>query len=139
MTPTTNEKTIFPTGTCFDDCIDYLNHLALENPANIKKLNEDYRVCHGICLMDSGEPFAHAWLEYRNSVIDGGIYQGEKVAVRIAKHEFYANLKPLKVIRYTLKMCCHLEKRVFKYQGPWDPEIRALCKDTKGHLRLVGK
>lgn len=125
------EATIYPTHTCFDDAVDYINHLCTTNPQDIRKINADYRICHGICLCEDNTPYAHCWLEYRNSVIDGGIYKGEKVAVRSPKHEFYKRTRPQKICRYTIKKSIELEKKIYGYCGPWDEEIRALCKDIK--------
>lgn len=131
-----SEVIIHPTHSCFDDAIDYINFLATENPSDIQRMNKEYRVCHGICLFPDGEKYAHAWLEYRNSTIEGGIYDGQKVAVRQPKADFYKRQRPVKVLRYTIKQTIKLEKDIYGYCGPWDPEIRALCRDIQLKKRI---
>ncbi len=126
--------TIYPTGTCFDDAIDYINAISLKEPWNIKLFNKQYRIAHGICLFEDWRPYAHCWLEKANSCYDYRLFEspeGEKVQIKYTRGEFYTLFKPQKVVRYTIRDCLHLEKRVHGYCGPWDPQIRALCPDLQ--------
>jgi hypothetical protein len=126
---------LYPTGTCFDDAIDYLNWLCTQEPWNIKKFNKKYRVVHGICHFEDGRPYAHCWLEKGNKAMDFRMYNDKKVMVQYTKGEFISILKPSRAIRYTIQECCDLEKRVHGHPGPWHPEIITLCKDVQEQLK----
>jgi hypothetical protein len=126
--------TLLPTGTCFDDAADYINHLVIStDDAGIHKLNTKIKIVHAICTLENGEPYAHAWLEVNGTCYFGAIleHSGEKVQARVPKEEYYPSLGIQKKLYYSLKESVRLEKIVHGYPGPWDPEIRNLCGDIK--------
>lgn len=126
-----SEIVLYPTGTCFDDAVDYLNDLCSKEPWKIKWLNKQYKIVHGICLLEDGSPYSHCWLERANRCYDFRLYGSsikEKVMVEYTRIEYYSRFKPQKMLKYSLKDCCDLE-RTYGYPGPWDAELRKLCND----------
>ncbi len=130
-----DEKTkLYPTKTCFDDAIDFLNLLYKKQPWYVEKMNKQWRVVHG--RADDGE-FSHCWLTKGNSCFDFKLFKSEKIMVEYTREEFEKIYRPRKQIPYTVRDCCHLEKRVYGYAGPWDPEIRNLCPDVNKALDVI--
>lgn len=113
---------IYPTGTCFDDALDYL----VEN-------SEKYLV-HGICRKD-GEDYSHAWCESDDEAIGFGLveFKGEMTTcVYYAdKDEYYKRFDVQEKTTYDYDQALTLN-HFYGHYGPWIQKYRRLCKDQKG-------
>lgn len=133
MIDLTNGTTIYPTGTCFDDCLDHQDHLFRTNPT----LANRQRIVHGICLQPEGlrkdEPFAHSWVEDddEEAVYQSGIWQGEKVWFGVPRLDWYAAMRVQQHTRYTFREAMQLNWETNHF-GPWREEYRALCGRHEG-------
>lgn len=125
--PAPEGATIYPTHTCFDDVVDYLNQIAYRGASREELLA--YTVVHGILVMPDGSRFAHAWLEHDGKILDGGIYQGERVWIEYSLTEFRGLHVVEDETRYTLPDAERLDDEFGP--GPWKPKYRALCSDKR--------
>jgi hypothetical protein len=58
MTPTAEQQTVHPTGSCFNDALEFL-----ENGVKLGQINpfdSSWLLVHALCKMDDGHIFAHA-------------------------------------------------------------------------------
>jgi hypothetical protein len=122
-----DEATIYPTHTCFDDVTEYMNQLA-EAGTSLDELMR-YTVVHGVVVASDGHRFAHAWLELDGETIESGIYNGERVWVSMSRTEFDATHDLAEETRYTIREAVALDGE--HGPGPWKPEYRALCSDSR--------
>lgn len=120
---------ILPTSTCFDDALDTLFALLTEHPEDTA-IAEQVFLVHGI-VHPAGYPrMAHAWLEddQEHTVIFSGIIAGEKRLLLAQRTEYYANMQPEEVTRYTYSQA-FVNNRLSGHYGPWKPAYRALCRN----------
>jgi len=130
---------ILPTNTCFDDCLDYIEHIIKTNLPNIESLLDRYWVVHGIYQLTdlendtntNGEPFAHGWVfdRHDNSVIQDGYLNGDRITYSITLTEFYELFKVIDETRYTLKEVHRLNILHNNY-GPWKASYIKHCKNS---------
>lgn len=130
----TSEKTIYPTGTCFDDVADYINDLSRRR--KIAEL-ESLTICHGIAANDDGSIRAHAWLEHGEPrrVIDFGFMDGAKIVFEVPAVEYHPKSGTIECREYTIReiaMCGHLSEN--KGCGPWILEYFIHCGDAKREM-----
>lgn len=119
------EIVLYPTGKCFDDALDYLEFLVKEDPSRAH--TTEYQLAHGI--LDSGEYlYSHAWIETKESVIDGRILNDEKVMAEYDKTGFYIEMKVVERTLYTVKEACELNY-ISGHYGPWIEKYRKLCRN----------
>jgi hypothetical protein len=118
---------ILPTHHCFDDALDIIAaraHAEFESARHLV-------LVHGICLIPEGpregEPFSHAWVEDRDEVWQGGLFDGETVAYAMSTGEFEALLRVQERTRYSLREAWEENCRTGTY-GPWVEKYRALCR-----------
>lgn len=112
--------TIYPTHTCFDDSLDFLEMLATRGEPF-----EHYTLVHAI-VKPEGKRFAHAWLEVDGNVLFSGILEGRKAFFFASKEEYYEQLKIVKAVKYTVKEALKENLRTGAY-GPWSEEYRKYC------------
>jgi hypothetical protein len=117
---------IMPTLRCFDDALDYIETRAKLNIGDWQALV----LAHGILLVpdgkEEGTPFAHAWVEEGDAVIQRGIIEGVATYYAVKKAEFETLMRPVKVTRYTVRQALD-ENWKSNHYGPWEPVYRALC------------
>ena len=123
-----------PTNTCFDDCANALNDMALDNPDLLLHVH----LVHGIMLANPGlhddtltpdQPFAHCWLEIGDVVFHPAIApDGVPVLLHCRRAEYYALNRITDFTRYTAKDVC-LNNLIHGTCGPWEQRFLALCKD----------
>jgi hypothetical protein len=126
---------IYPTGTCFDDALDYLVCRVLEDPRLIK--GRRLLLVHGIGLIPAdaayratpNAPFAHAWVEEADVCWTTGLLNGERVLVRHDRGDFYRRLRIQSTTVYTPRQA-HRENVRTNSFGPWRAEYLALCRNA---------
>jgi hypothetical protein len=121
---------VYPTFSCFDDAMEFLEALALQGCPK-HKLNQ-HRLVHAVCVAPDGAPFAHAWVEHRLQKLAwlAGIIDGRRTVYGMKLGEFYELYKPKQLTRYT-----PLEASRENYRtgtmGPWREEYQALCSGER--------
>jgi hypothetical protein len=119
------ELKILPTGTCFDDAL-FVWAIFTKNsrvPAYL---------CHGICLLADGKPYAHAWIERVDLCIFSGIMQGEKMAFEVPQPDFYEYFRVTDdVTKYTTEDFLSFEDLHERKAGPWEKRYIELTTDGK--------
>lgn len=129
--------TIYPTGTCFDDTMEFIAQMLVFCPEEAKQLVLVHAICLGpdgsetsTCYGDlkPGKPFAHAWVEnIFGGCICSGVLDGKKGYFIRDVVELHASLRIQKMTRYTMDevIAMNTEHETF---GPWEPEYIALCR-----------
>ena len=124
---------LLPTNSCYDDALDYLESLARDPSTAWIIRRPDTFLVHGIALMPEqgtqppGTPYAHAWVELADVVIDAGLLDGRRVWFRRPRADYYAHLRIQSVTRYSMPEALAENRRTGHY-GPWKPEYRALLR-----------
>ena len=108
-------ENILPTGTCFDDAMDFLAVLCKESP--LGGYQPGLFLVHGICEK-GGEPFSHAWCEQGEMVWFSGIFRGEKGMLQTTKKEYYAEMVVTRFTRYSPAEAAEEYQRSISF-GPW--------------------
>jgi len=136
VTPDPNDdENIYPTHTCFDDTVDYLNMRARTGASKAELLSTV--TVHAVLVAPDGDRFAHAWIEYRGKVIDSGIYKGERVFVEYQADEYRRIHTIEDETRYSIVDAVRLaQERGFP---PWEERYRALSGRATGKAWVVGK
>ena len=115
---------LLPTHTCFDDALDTLEEFVKDAPQWVLKL----RVVHAICHHpDDGHEFAHAWLEVDGQAIFDAVQDGVKRHWMTPVEEYYADLTPTEITRYTAREALALNYLTNHY-GPWEDKYKRLCR-----------
>lgn len=135
------ETTLYPTHSCFDDAIEYIEHrLYAEAPAAFATRADDDApdipiLVHAICVAPDGTRYAHAWVEEQQQCWEGALHQGEKIWFAVPRDEHEAWRRPEQTTRYTLRQVGEENRRTGTY-GPWDPAYLALV--GRGDTRVFG-
>ena len=119
-------RSIYPTHTCFDNALDFIAAVLQENPDDRDVLVTELSLVHGICLAPDGQPYAHAWVEHGAHCIFAGILDGKQKYFAAFHDDYYAELGVQEVTRYTLQDALTHNRRTGHY-GPWERRYRALC------------
>jgi hypothetical protein len=143
-----SDDPIYPTHTCFDDALDILRKLVLEQTSKGLPVPTNIWVVHAICLVpddnptDAGKPFAHAWVE-QDVDIKGwpfppapnlrvawqcGIWKGDRILYSAAADEVRGQLRIQDETRYTAVQALH-ENLKHNHYGPWEERYRRLCRN----------
>lgn len=117
------EQCIYPTNECFNDAMEILGVLLTEKEVPPDQL----RLVHGICLMDDGTRFAHAWVERERTCLFLGLYQGERVLCQVPRQEYYQRLRVEQRTKYTMAQAARESARTVSY-GPWKAAYLALTR-----------
>jgi hypothetical protein len=118
---------LYPTGTCFDDALDFLSEFLKRN----RMLATTCELVHGIALARDGEPYSHAWVEQaRATVWTAGIVKGEKIYVGVDIDDYYDEMRVQEATRYSLLEAWAENSRTGTY-GPWLDKYSRLCRDKK--------
>ncbi|MET0405270.1 MAG: hypothetical protein ABW123_22840 [Cystobacter sp.] len=130
---------IRPTHTCFDDALEYLGWRAKETPEQLREVGRFFLV-HAICLVPEGkrkgEPFAHAWVEERISMVgppgyewvvwQDGFLNDERITYGCPAEVFRAAMQVVEETRYTPRQAHEENARTMTF-GPWVERYKALC------------
>lgn len=119
-----------PTGTCFDDALDFLEELS-KTGVSKKELIRDFVLVHGICMTPTvpSVQFAHAWVEWRQQLVfQRGIVDGQVLTYSMPLSQFEQRFNPVKTTRYTVAEAARRNAETNSY-GPWEPEYAALTRE----------
>ncbi len=138
--------TIHPTGTCFDDALEFVLSLAPDEhelAAQIEALEDTVRIVHAICLgHDASEHYAHAWVEHLHAGYmvcwQAGTFDGARIYFAIDRKDFYRGYQVARTVKYTLRQAA-VENLASGHMGPWDPELYALANKAGEGNRILGR
>lgn len=125
---------VMPTHTCFDDATDFIVKSWIVTPDVAANLV----LVHAICCVPAdaiggplapGTRYAHAWVEEQETVWFAGLIDGEKMFIGIERAEFHRSVGLIEQERYTMAEVFDAHAR--QGPGPWNPAIRALCRDRQ--------
>lgn len=125
------ETTVYPTHTCFDDAMEFVNQAVIEH--GFDKAFDTFFLCHGICAMPDGRLFAHAWVveldraAKQDYVWFSGVWRGQKIFGKVCKADFYNELVVTSdVTQYDMLRVCNENVKHGTF-GPWEERYLALC------------
>lgn len=118
-----DEITVNPTHSCFDDVTKYV----ISELCN-KRINY-LSVCHGICTMESGKQYSHAWVMNQEIIYDFGIINDEKVMLKFKRSEYLSKYKVRWFRQYSVAEAIAAEA-IAKRPGPWCNQLTKLCRDS---------
>jgi hypothetical protein len=122
---------IKPTGTCFEDVTWHFIQTCLRDNRALAA-DATYRMVHGICHKDGGEPYSHAWIEHGDKVWFSGLLEDyAQVWCKAALADFYAEFKVTDTTKYTFWQAVAADQGNKGTPPPWEPRYRRLCKDYK--------
>lgn len=95
---------------------------------------------HGICLLESGKPYAHAWIEegdavHCSGVVPAGVFGNDKPTkgfITIDRDYFYEMYQVQECTKYTLPQTLDITLVTGDQPPPWETKYRRLCSDWKG-------
>lgn len=121
--------TIFPTGTCFDDALEWLTELVKRSP--LRGFTPNLFLCHGICLMHGIDPYSHAWVEEFGMVWFSGVIEEDKAMIKCDLKEFYDHFHVTEqVTKYTPWQAVEQNHAAENY-GPWEQRYIDLTREGK--------
>jgi hypothetical protein len=131
--PGTN-NTVYPTYSCFDDALEFIDYVACEYKDEDTSM---VTLVHGLMTGDDGEPHAHAWVEdsTTNLAVFAGILKGEKIYFYAPIDQFRKCYKITDTTQYTIREAL-LKNLEHQHFGPWEPKYVALC--GSGDTAMIG-
>jgi hypothetical protein len=121
----TEENTLYPTFSCFDDAMHYIEYVLKAAPEM-----DNIFVVHaiGIAHDEEGRRYSHAWVEDHNVgvAIYAGFLQGVKVYLCSPLNEYYSKFKFIETTKYTPMEAVNNNLKHGSF-GPWEPKYVALC------------
>lgn len=130
---TGGEITVHPTGTCFEDCSFFFVHLMKEDRTRMDR--PDFVLVHGICLLENGKEYSHAWIEEGPQVHCPGIIgeegKMERGFLTVEKKHFYYKYQVQECTRYTFYEAIRVASKHKDMPPPWELRYRRLCRDWK--------
>lgn len=117
---------IFPTHTAFDDALDLLGELVLNQPSSAD--TDAFLLVHAI-VAPGGEPLAHAWVETdggRGLALWYGIQEGERRLFATPAQKYREDFKVREELCYTAREAWAENVKAGNY-GPWTERHRSLC------------
>ena len=122
-----NNFTIYPTHTCFDDVIDFINYeFICKNPI------DKYLIFHVIRWTKELGDHSHAFVidTDKNEVIDHGLmFNNDRVQFRCHVPDYLAENVFKKTVCYTPLECFQLQRST-GIMGPWDKDIVKVTGDN---------
>jgi len=127
--------TIFPTFQCFNDSMEFIDHVFRLCPEKI----DDVVLVHAICVSTNGREFAHSWVEDTKDqlAIFSGVFMGDKIYFAAPLEEFLKTYAVKESTRYTPEEALQNNLRTINY-GPWEEKYEALCGAPREHLVMGG-
>lgn len=125
-----DELTIYPTNTCFDDALDFLGIMSKKEPDKVRA--GYFFLVHGILKnRDEGYLYSHAWIETKDeTVIHSGLLDKQLVYAEVPKSEYYDEMGLVECTRYTAREASDLNHKHVNF-GPWKEKYVKLCRNWK--------
>ncbi len=139
--PIDPDKSIMPTGKCFDDALELMNAVlkqALDwEPERQRELVRNLYLVHAV-VKPNGSESSHAWLEHDASdlVYFTGILKGVRQHFVSPRGEYRRVLNVVEDTRYSYKEAV-INNKAFGTYGPWVKRYQDLCRD-KMTISLIG-
>lgn len=135
------DMTIYPTHSCFDDAMEFIEELAKQRNPIVHQMH----VVHGICLHpDDNHRYSHAWVEEAEKfVIFAGIHKGVKQYFAAPRDEYHADARVQEFTKYTALEAAQANRRTGSL-GPWEQKYLRLTRQgleregNRGINRLKG-
>lgn len=126
---------LMPTHKCFDDVGEIWREVLEPLIEKGEDLNQTVRVVHGIKHPPGHDPFAHAWVEHRNDVLEVKLihHNGELVGKGIArfqKRSYYRAGRIKEFTVYTLREYSLLNVK-HGHSGPFENRYYSLVRDPE--------
>ncbi len=133
---------ITATGTCFQDALDFFEHLAEEDESVVAAACANLRLVHGICEMNKVR-YCHAWVEeyvvdtqYRADwpkyvVWQGVMWNGRRAYVAMERDSFYTAFAVHFQTPYPIALVATLIS-VTGHGGPWNDTYMELMDTQPG-------
>jgi hypothetical protein len=127
-------NTVYPTHSCFDDAMEFIDYLAVE----FKDESMPIQLVHGLMKGDDGQLHAHAWVEESNMglAVFAGIHRGQKTYFYTPVKDFYACYRITETTKYSIEEALQNNLRTIHF-GPWEPKYVALQGDGGNHT-IIG-
>lgn len=131
---------IYPTHTCFDDALDFIDALISGADTNIlfpSNQNKfvfhlcDVWLVHGLILW-SGKRFSHAWVKSADLIIQAGFFDMKASSIRfksyfaLPKESFIEEFNPEDMTEYSIPDAIRMNYRYGHY-GPWEEKYLSHC------------
>lgn len=126
-------KSLYPTHTCFDDALDFLQAQVRRTPLIV--WTTEWKLVHAICHPPGKNPYSHAWIERTvPSGIDCYFWgranspDGPIVQAVAEKDEFYKEFYVTShITRYTLREV-YDQNTIHGTFGPWEERYQVLTR-----------
>ncbi len=123
---------ILPTGTCFEDVTHHFIRLLNEDRRRIDDPN--FVMVHGICLLENGKAYSHAWIEDGTTVHFPGILVADdgsctKGFAECSRADFHDSHRVQDFTRYTYYQAMRAALDSGDQPPPWEPRYLRLCRD----------
>ena len=115
-----------PTGTCFEDVTQEFIRLIAEKRS--RYTDGTLFMIHGICLLEDGRPYSHAWIELDGLVNFPCILEGEKGFGVTTWDEFTKTFRVQEFTKYTALEAYEIAKKLGDIPPPWESKYRRLCR-----------
>ena len=106
---------IEPTFTCFDDAFEILALVAQKDQARARRMC----LVHALCHWGEERYGAHAWIEEGSKCWFMGVHGGKKAIFVVYRREYYREICPIVMTKYTLQEALAVGKAWGK-TGPWE-------------------
>lgn len=125
--------TLYPTHTCFDDAVDFVNLIADKCPDKcpeaIKEAVSRLVIVHAICLLPNGSPYAHAWVEDKEEgiCVFRFIVKNKPKYFNTPIEKYYVKFQVQETTKYTIEQAVK-ETRRTGTSGPWEQRYLVLTR-----------
>lgn len=129
---------LMPTGSCFDDALEYLEHLSRSNPQMLVE-HQALWLVHGLCRARNAEGtiYAHGWVELDGHCIEAGLLYGNRIYYGVRTDRYYAKRNVIQATAYRMVDVLAENERTNNY-GPWQQEYLDHCLNGRP-ARILGK
>lgn len=132
-----SQQTIYPTGKCFDDALDFIEIMIRESMFTKAELIDRFHLVHGIYESKHFQGgvkkrFSHAWVwdKQDDCAIQSGLIDNGLLYYEMPIKAFRKRMVLEKETVYSIEQAYQENVKHNNY-GPWVPEYLELCKDYR--------